>query len=340
LAAGELVSRVLVALAGIPVVLGALYVGGWVFGVLIAGAAVLATGELYGLAAAQGIRPFGAIGMAASGAIVLIATALPTPAAAAPAVLMVLIGVTLVALAGSVWLRWPEGAPLAAVAVTVTGAIYVGCTLAFAVFLRGMSAGVTEPSGLGAAVGFVLLPLVATWVGDSAAYFAGRAWGRAKLFPTASPGKTVVGGVAGLIGSGVAGGIVAALALSAPTALRVSVPMGVLVGVLLGLITPIGDVAESVLKREAGTKDSGRLLPGHGGFLDRVDSLLFALPVAYGLFAVLGVIPLPGRLTRRPPFSAGAGRAGVGVPAGSGRRCGRERPRHDRRASRGAVGIG
>ncbi len=286
----ELKQRVLVALIGIPAVLAALWVGGWVFGGLIAAAAVLATGELYGLAAARGIEPYGAIGMAASGAIVLVSASLPSPSEAAPAVLAVLVALTLVTLAMSVWLRWPAREPLTSVAVTILGAVYVGCTLAFAVFLRATSARAPEQANLGAALGFVLLPLLATWVGDSAAYFAGRAWGRAKLFPTASPGKTVVGGVAGLIGSSVAGGAVAGLALSELPTLRVSVPMGALIGALLGIVIPLGDVAESVLKRNAGVKDSGRLLPGHGGFLDRLDALLFAFPIAYALFVMMGVI--------------------------------------------------
>jgi len=285
----ELKQRVLVALIGIPVVLAALWVGGWVFGGLIAAAAVLATGELYRLAAARGIEPYGATGMAASGAIVLVSAALPSPSEAAPAVLAVLVALTLVTLAVSV-LRWPTREPLTSVAVTILGAVYVGCTLAFAVFLRATSARAPEQANLGAALGFVLLPLLATWVGDSAAYFAGRAWGRAKLFPTASPGKTVVGGVAGLIGSSVAGGAVAGLALSELPTLRVSVLMGALIGALLGIVIPLGDVAESVLKRDAGVKDSGRLLPGHGGFLDRLDALLFAFPIAYALFVMMGVI--------------------------------------------------
>ena len=290
MAGGELPRRMLVAAVGIPAVLAALYFGGWVFAGLVAVTAVLATGELYGLAAAHGIEPFGPTGMAASGAVVLVAAALPTPGAAAPAILALLVAVTLSWLAVSVWLRTPADGLIASVAVTVMGVIYIGCTLAFAVFLRGVAAEAPERAHPGAAVGFVLLPLAATWVGDSAAYFAGRRWGRRRLFPKASPGKTVVGGVAGLIGSAVAGGAVAGVALSALPTLPVSVPMGVLIGAVLGLVTPIGDVAESILKRAAGVKDSGRLLPGHGGFLDRTDALLFTLPVAYGLLVLMGVI--------------------------------------------------
>lgn len=277
MAGGDLASRMAVAGVGIPAVLAALWVGGWLLGSVLAAGAVIATAELFGLAAAQGARPFGVTGMATSGAIILLATAHPTPAQAAAPVLAVLVAVTLIMLGGSVWLRWPGGEPLGAVAVTLLGPVYIGCTLAFAVFLRSLPA-----------LGFVLLPLACTWVGDSAAYFAGRTWGRRKLFPAASPGKTVVGGVAGLIGSAAAGAVLAAFAL-APGA-HVSVVTGALIGAVLGLITPIGDVAESVLKREAGVKDSGRLLPGHGGFLDRLDSLLFAFPATYGLLVLLGLV--------------------------------------------------
>lgn len=279
MAGGELGRRVAVAAVGIPIVLGAIWLGGWAFGALLAGAAVIATAELYGLAAAQGVRAFTAPGMAASGAMVLLATALPTPAAAGAALFAVLIAVALGSLAASVWRRWPAGEPLSSVAITLMGPVYVGGTLAFAIFLRSLPA-----------LGFVLLPLLTTWAGDSAAYFAGRAWGKAKLFPHASPGKTVVGGVACLIGSAVAGAVIAAVALDDVPAASVSVSMGAFIGLVLGLTAPIGDVAESVLKREAGVKDSGRLLPGHGGFLDRIDSLLFAFPVAYGLLVLLRVV--------------------------------------------------
>jgi phosphatidate cytidylyltransferase len=275
---GELARRVAVAAVGIPAVLAALWFGGWALGALIAVCAVLATMELYRLASAQGVQPFAMTGAAGSGAIVLLATAYPTPGQAASPVLAVLIAVALVALAASVFLRWPGGEPLASVAITLLGPVYVGCTLAFVLFLRSLPA-----------LGFVLLPLVAVWVGDSAAYFAGRAWGKTKLFPAASPGKTVVGGVAGLIGSAVAGAAVAALMLTRVPGLGVSALAGALIGALIGVAAPLGDVAESVLKREAGVKDSGRLLPGHGGMLDRIDSLLFAFPVAYGVLVLLGI---------------------------------------------------
>jgi phosphatidate cytidylyltransferase len=165
--------------------------------------------------------------------------------------------------------------------------VYTGATLAFVPLLRALAEG--TPGAI-AATGFVLLPLLTTWAGDTTAYFAGRAWGRARLAPAVSPGKTVVGAVAGLAGS-----TGAAMALSA--ALLGSLPgtgVGLLtsawIGLLLGAAGQLGDLTESMLKREAGVKDSGTLLAGHGGMLDRIDSLLFAIPTTWGLLFLAGVL--------------------------------------------------
>jgi len=286
----ELRRRVATAVVGIPLVLASLYMGGWWFGIVLAAVAMIATAELFGLVAARGGRPYGVSGMAASGAIVLLATAEPTPAGAGGYILAVLVALVLVSLTVSVWLRWPVGEPQAVVAVTLLGSVYVGGTLAFAVFLRNLPATLSPSidSSSWPAMGFVLLPLAAVWVGDSAAFFAGHAWGQRKLFPEVSPGKTVAGAVAGLIGSTVAGAVVTAVALARLPGAGLSWPTGALVGVVIGVAAPLGDAAESVLKREAGVKDSGRMLPGHGGLLDRIDSLLFAFPVAYGVLVLLG----------------------------------------------------
>jgi phosphatidate cytidylyltransferase len=292
MAAKDLGRRVGVALVGIPAVLGAIYVGGWVLGVVVALAAASAVGEFYGLAKARGARPYVGPGVLATVATVLVATAQPTFEEFAPLAAGILLFLALLCLASGIWLRWPEGEPLAAVAVTLTGVVYVGFTLAFVPLLRWLPS--TAPGALTgdplAATAFVLLPLLATWVGDSAAYFAGSAWGRRKVAPAASPGKTVVGSLAGLLGSTVAAMLVAAWALSDLPFLRVSVFTAAWIGALLGVATQVGDLAESVLKREAGVKDSGSLLPGHGGFLDRLDSLFFAFPTTWALLLLAGVL--------------------------------------------------
>lgn len=118
--------------------------------------------------------------------------------------------------------------------------------------------------------------LLTVWVTDAGAYFVGRQWGKRKLSPHISPGKTLAGfwggvGLAGITGGGMAYGF--------------SLPFGWLEAFflcsVLSVVGQVGDLAESLLKREAGVKDSGRLIPGHGGMLDRLDSLLFAVPVFY-----------------------------------------------------------
>src|SRR5262245_10499247 len=127
---GELGKRVAVAAVGIPVVVGALWVGGWALGVLVSAAAGVAAAEFYHLAEARGVRPFSVLGIVAAGALVLIATANPTPEALGAPFLGVALVVTLISLGGAVWLRWPGGEPLGAVSVTVAGVLYTGGTLA------------------------------------------------------------------------------------------------------------------------------------------------------------------------------------------------------------------
>ncbi|HIJ84512.1 MAG TPA: phosphatidate cytidylyltransferase, partial [Magnetococcales bacterium] len=118
--------------------------------------------------------------------------------------------------------------------------------------------------------------LFVLWASDSGALFTGKWMGQRKFAVHISPSKTVAGFVGGLV----FGGLVAVL-----TAMGFSLSWGVIqslgIGLILSLAGQLGDLAESMLKREAGVKDSGRLIPGHGGFLDRLDSLLFAVPVFY-----------------------------------------------------------
>jgi phosphatidate cytidylyltransferase len=129
----------------------------------------------------------------------------------------------------------------------------------------------------------VLLPVLLTWASDIGAFVVGRAIGRTKLIPSVSPGKTVEGAI---------GGLAACMLLAWPYAqfvLRPAAhlnfryaPLGALAfGALISVAAQIGDLAESLMKREAGMKDSSHLIPGHGGVLDRFDSLFFVLPVAY-----------------------------------------------------------
>jgi phosphatidate cytidylyltransferase len=150
-------------------------------------------------------------------------------------------------------------------ALSLALALYLGGLMAFYLPLRHRVDGATWVIGL----------LVLSWVCDSCAYFVGRAVGRARLAPRISPSKSVEGALAGLVGAALAGLAIGLVAQHPPLLMAGY-------GLAIGLATVVGDLAESLLKRQTGVKDSGVLIPGHGGILDRMDSLLFCAPVAFG----------------------------------------------------------
>ena len=258
--------RVAVATVGIPTVATVAFLGGWAWVATVALVAVGAAVELERLAAAAGARPLPVWGVLGVGAWVVVGAV--TPAALGGTALVVALGALVLALR-----RGPEHGPLQATGLALLQTIYPGALVA-AVWLRQL--GPTPVAG----AAWVFLPLATTWACDTAAWFVGRRWGRRRFAPQVSPGKTVEGVVAGIIGA-VAGAVLYEALVLTPLGLRAPWGLVVGLGLAIGGLAPLGDLAESLLKRQAGVKDSGRLLPGHGGLLDRVDSLLFVLPVAY-----------------------------------------------------------
>jgi phosphatidate cytidylyltransferase len=288
--AGELTKRVAVAIVGIPLAIAVLYLGGWALAGTLALLAAGGTAELYRLAAERGTRAFVAAGTVLAGALVLLAVLLPDEVSVARAQWLAAFAACLIFSAAALWQRGVGGAPLAASAVSVFGAVFVGGALSYAVLLRHL--GGDTVAGLTALQGTALVayPIALAWFGDTFAYFGGRAWGRRKLMPSVSPAKTVEGALSGLVGTVAIGAVYGWLIFQAWLDLPIGPLAGAVGGLLVSPAAQIGDLAESLLKREAGVKDSGRLLPGHGGILDRFDSLLFAVPTAYWYLAA--VLPI------------------------------------------------
>ncbi len=287
----ELTKRVAVAAVGIPVVLGLILLGGWYLAIPLSALAALGALELYRFGAGAGLTPLSPLGAGGAAGLVLLAAWQPTLRGFAPAAVALLGALTASTLVLAIFVRGPEKEPLSTTAVTLFGAVYVGLSLAVVPLLHSLPAlrGWTPDAGdrwSGALV--VALPLAATWVGDSCAYFAGTAWGKRKLAPSISPKKSWVGLWADLVGAGVAAAVWFVIVHPLLPGLSLGLAVTVGVGVLLGLGAVVGDLVESLLKREAGVKDSGTFFPGHGGVLDRLDALIFTLPLAYVALTLLG----------------------------------------------------
>lgn len=272
---GELARRVIVALIAAPLAIGMVYLGELPFAIFLGLVGGVGAWELYRLARHGGVDALDALGVPVAAALPLMAhldrlDLLSSPAAVGGVVFVAMLGT-------SIWARGVGGRPLESVAVTVFGALYAGGMLAFGYALRHHRF-VIEPA---AGTALVMFPVILTWASDIGAYFVGRALGKAKLMPSVSPGKTRAGAVGALV---VTMGVAYAYNLHVlrPWAQLALAPWTALVfGVLVSVAAQVGDLAESLLKREAGVKDSSHLLPGHGGVLDRLDSLYFVLPLAY-----------------------------------------------------------
>ncbi len=159
---------------------------------------------------------------------------------------------------------------------TLAGMLYIGWMLSYYVALREIDPG----------RGWVLFALFSTFACDSAAFFVGRAWGRHPLAPAISPGKTMEGTIAGLVASPAAALILYFTLKITGLPLPLSYPQAALLGFLIGIFAQLGDLVESRLKRRAGVKDSGSLIPGHGGVLDRIDSIVFTGVIVYYYYTV------------------------------------------------------
>ncbi len=283
----NLVQRIAVSAVAIPLVIGVIWLGGWWLAATLALLGVLGAREIYDFGRRQGIEALERTGWLAAAAIPLLAywakgseTRWAEPALYLGAIWLML------TLAIAMARRGPTRRPLTSVSITLFGCLYASGMLAFLIAIRHASDAAIRP------VAYVLLtlfPLVITWICDTAAMVVGTAVGGPQLAPVLSPKKTHAGAVGGTLG-----GVITALALGKFVLNRegwsFSAGQLLLFGLAVSIVGQVGDVAESLFKREAGLKDSSALIPGHGGVLDRLDSLYFVIPTAAGLYRMFGMI--------------------------------------------------
>ena len=273
----QMIARVSSAIVGIPLVLAAVWAGAPWFSLLAAVAGSLGVLEFYRLAEEREARPEVVLGIGWTLFLII------SGHLGGSLTMWALLG------GGAAVFAWHQlgrlrrlwGAPslgfrdaMRDYGYTAAGAIYLGWPLSLALVLR------AEVQGLE----WILIALLGTFATDTGAFFTGRAIGRRPLAPSISPGKTQEGAVGGFLA-----GVGAVMALAALLDLPLSIPESAVLGALVAVAGQVGDLVESKIKRSAGAKDAGGLIPGHGGILDRLDSVVFVIIVVYAFFVIVSL---------------------------------------------------
>ena len=257
------VLRILTALVAAPIALGLAYAGGWPFALLLLFGATVAQQEVYGLMEKGDLHPHRVEG-GLIGALLAVRALVP---AAVP--LAVALGVGLVVASP---FRRRKGSSLTNLAATALGALYPATLLTYLLELRMGGPALADLDAFALTISTFLL----IWATDTFAYVAGRAFGKHPLAPSISPKKTWEGAVGGAVAA-----VVVAVGLKALFLDFLAWPHVLALALICGVVSQLGDLAESQLKRSVGAKDSGTLLPGHGGLLDRLDAMIVAAPLVY-----------------------------------------------------------
>lgn len=275
----NMVTRILVGLIGIPVVIGIIGLGGWFFAGAVIVVTTIALREFYRLAQSKHAEANVSVGVVWSICIQLCVTLMCSAHGFDSLVWLLasvafLIGGLLLTLTAELW-RARENA-LLNTAITAIGVLYIsGCLTALIVLRGGGYVTYESISWFATPSAFLVMTLfVSVWMCDSVAYFVGMKFGKHKLFPRVSPKKSWEGAAGGFVGAVVSFAVIGTYCLPHVALIHLFV-----CGVIVGVLGQIGDLAESLLKRDASVKDSSQILPGHGGILDRFDSILFVAPL-------------------------------------------------------------
>lgn len=276
----ELTKRVLFALVGVPLTIALIYSGGWVLATALGVISALGAWELFRMMREGGNEPLEGAGIVLAASVPLMVHA--TYLGVFRVTITVAVMILLVLAASVIWARGTARKPLVTLAITAVGIVYPSL-VTYMYPLR------YHDYAVGALAGTVLLmfPMVLTWATDTGAYAFGRMFGKHKLIPSVSPGKTIEGAVGGIV-TAIAAAWLYVHFLLTPFAHLTMLTVSVIgFAIVIACVAQVGDLVESLFKRDAGVKDSSNLLPGHGGILDRFDSLLFVLPTAYVIIGYL-----------------------------------------------------
>jgi phosphatidate cytidylyltransferase len=266
-----LVQRLIVAIIIIPVLVFLAYAGGWVLAIFMAAALGYAAWEYYKLFSAGGFRPVSLILIAGTVIFVLARHAFAFQNSD--------LYISLVLLAAMAWqvFHFEKGISTSAVdfGITIGGLLYLGWLGSYLISLRDL------PDGMW----WILVVIPTINISDAGAYFIGSHYGKHKISQRVSPNKSWEGYFGGIV-TGTIGAVILAAAwqLRAP---MITVEKGLILGLAITILSPLGDLGESMLKRSFGVKDSSRVLPGHGGIMDRIDSWLWAAPIGYYVITLL-----------------------------------------------------
>jgi phosphatidate cytidylyltransferase len=271
---GELAKRILVAIFGIPLITGLTYLGGWYFFLLILIISLIAQNEFYQMQKKINHQPQIINGMS-SGVILLLGIQTGEWFFFGAIFIVLLLFIHAFEM-----LRHHKDVS-SNIGVTLVGIFYIPLFLGTLIYTKDYIDRVLYGVNL-AGFWFIMILLVSIWICDTFAYTFGILFGRHKLYEKVSPKKTMEGAVAGLFGA-----ILVLLIVKILYILPLTWPAALIIGSVIGLLGQTGDLVESWFKREAGVKDSSALLPGHGGMLDRFDSLIFLSPAMFLLASVL-----------------------------------------------------
>jgi phosphatidate cytidylyltransferase len=270
----ELTKRIIVATFGIPLLIGVTFKGGWYFFVIIAIVSIVAQWEFYKIQEKKQIFTQNFSGILV-GLLILLGIETGEWYLAGGLILIALMIILVAEM-------FRQNTNVSAnVGVTLLGVFYIPFFLGSLLYLRSQ-ADQLFPSDALAGFKFVMMIFVTIWICDTFAYSFGSKLGRHKLFEKVSPNKTVEGAIAGIIGS-----LLVLVSVKLAALLEINWFQAIIIGISIGIIGQIGDLVESCFKRDAGVKDTSALLPGHGGMLDRFDSIIFVSPAMLLLINLL-----------------------------------------------------